>query len=91
MATNNYILHTPLSVNGIKHLKENLSFISSNLPQVRRKFMQRSLDYIEQQAKKYIRATTGGSSWYQLTNELENSFMKDPNLGTLINYCGYSA
>ena len=36
-------------------------------------------------------STTGGSSWYQVTGKLSRSWIKDYDLGTLINYCGYSA
>lgn len=63
------------------------------LPAVNQKFISRSLEFIEENAKIYIDQTTGGSNWYQLTGNLKNSFEKEllDNLGKLINNCYYSA
>ena len=79
------------SVNSIRELKKDISKFESRLPRLKRKFIKYSLDFLEQRAKYWIRQTTGGSSWYVLTHELENSFKKDATVGKIINDCWWSA
>lgn len=61
------------------------------LPIVKQEFIRLSLDYLEEGAKEYIKQTIGGSSWYVITHNLENSFRKSPDIGKLVNECWYSA
>lgn len=86
-----YIISKKLSQKGVAQLIRKLELINSKIPQLQIEFNRRSLDYIEKRAKFYIKQTTGGSSWYEITHTLENSFVKDYSLGTLINNCWYSA
>lgn len=86
-----YTIKVPLSVNGMRDLKKKISTIERNVPKIEQKFIKKSVDFMEERAKFYIRTTTGGSSWYQLTHTLENSFLKDYQMKKLINYCFYSA
>lgn len=86
-----YNIRRPFSQKGISQTIRKFETIKSKVPQLEQEFKRRSLDYIEKRAKHYISKTTGGSSWYVLTHTLENSFVKDYSLGTLINDCWYSA
>lgn len=76
---------------GFGAMLRNFEKMEKKLPIVREKFIVRSLDYLEEQARKYIQETTGGSSWYVLTHTLENSFKKDAIIGKIVNDCWYSA
>lgn len=86
-----YKISKPLSQKGVAQTIRKLETIQRKIPQLKEEFNRRSLDYLEKRAKYYIRQTTGGTSWYQITHTLENSFIKDYSLGTLINNCFYSA
>lgn len=86
-----YNIRCPFSQKGISQTIRKFETIKSKVPQLEQEFKRRSLDYLEKRAKHYISKTTGGSSWYVLTHTLENSFVKDYSLGTLINDCWYSA
>lgn len=86
-----YNIRRPFSQKGISQTIRKFETIKSKVPQLEQEFKRRSLDYLEKRAKHYISKTTGGSSWYVLTHTLENSFVKDYSLGTLINDCWYSA
>lgn len=88
---NDYKIRKEFSEKGINQVIKKLTTLSSKMPEVEKEFKRRSLDFLEKKAKYYIRISTGGSSWYQLTHTLENSFVKDYNLGELINICFYSA
>ena len=85
-----YIIRVPLSVNGIRKAKKKIKAIKNRLPAVEKKFISKSLNFLEERAKFYIQSTTGGS-WYELTHTLENSFIKDESVGKLINNCFYAA
>lgn len=85
-----YIISNELSQKGIARTIRKLEILQKKFPQVEYEFKKRSLDYIEKRARYYIRNTTGGSQWYQITHTLENSWIKDYDIGKLINYCWYS-
>ena len=80
-----------LSVSSIKGARERIEKIVDRLPSIKKIFVSRSLSFLEDKAKEHLNATTGGSSWYQLTHTLENSFKIDEDVGRLINDCFYSA
>lgn len=86
-----YNVKMKLSARDVHYAYSKLSKIRNNLPLVKEKFLKYSLDFLERQARMYIQQSTGGSSWYELSGTLENSFKKDYVLGTLINDCYYSA
>ncbi|MEG0366522.1 MAG: hypothetical protein RR585_06785 [Coprobacillus sp.] len=87
----NYLISRPLSQKGISQIIRKLETMQRKMPQLEEEFKRRSLDYLEKRARYYIFKTTGGSSWYTLTHTLENSWIKDYSLGTLVNNCWYSA
>jgi len=86
-----YVIKRPLSQKGVAQLIRKFEVMQKNVPKLEDEFTRRSLDYIEKRARFYIRKTTGKSSWYELTHTLENSWVKDYSLKTLINNCWYSA
>ena len=86
-----YKLNIPFSVNGVKELNNKLDLMKRKIPELSALFKKKSLDYIEERANIYIVNTTGGSAWYQVTGRLSSSWIKDYDIGTLINFCEYSA
>ena len=86
-----YIISNELSQKGIAKTIRKLEIIQKNLSKLESEFKKRSLDYIEKRARYHINNTIGGSQWYQITLTLENSWIKDYDVGTLINYCYYAA
>ncbi len=86
-----YKLNIPFSVNGVKELNNKLDLMKRKIPELSALFKKKSLDYIEERANIYIGNTTGGSAWYQVTGRLSRSWIKDYDIGTLINFCEYSA
>ena len=80
-----------LSVDGINQMIQDIKKLEKALPIVQEQFIKLSLNYLEDRAKEYIKNSIGGSSWYQITHTLENSFRKDPAIGKIINDCWYSA
>ena len=88
---NNKTIHLSLSIKSVRETKRKFLFMRNNLPAVKRLFVERSLDYIEERAKEYIRSTVGGSSWYVPTGTLENSWVKNIDTGMLENTCWHAA
>lgn len=86
-----YTISNKLSQKGIAKTIRKLETIQRKLPQVEIEFKRRSLDYIEKRARHHISRSIGGSSWYQITHTLENSWVKDYELGKLVNNCWYSS
>lgn len=80
-----------MSANGIRSLIDRLYLLESKSELVHKRFVERSLQYLEDRAREYIELTTGGSSWYELTHTLENSFLQDAATQRLINNCFYAA
>lgn len=87
----NHKISRPLSQKGIAQLIRKFELMQQKIPQLEQEFNRRSLDYLEKRARYYISTSIGGSSWYKVTHTLENSWIKDYSLGTLVNNCWYSA
>lgn len=87
-----YQINVELSEDGIQHLQNVLTQYKKLLPVVSQKFIQYSLDYLQDLAQKNIDLTVGGSQWYQITNNLKHSFTKVYSnfYGELINNALYA-
>lgn len=80
-----------LSVNGLNDYYKRLKKASEMLKKMKPKFIEKSLSYIQDKANEHIQTTTGNSSWYVLTHELENSWVINILEKSLINYCSHAA
>lgn len=85
------VITIKLSVNSVKEARKKFIFMKRNLPRVEKRFVEKSLNYIEEKAKENIRVSVGGSSWYTPTGTLENSWVKNIDTGMLRNTCRWAA
>ncbi len=91
MAKNKYMMKVSLSVNGVNKLLKFSKVLQKDMPTLEKRFVEKSLAFIQERANEYIKATTGNSDWYVLTHQLENSWVVDLTKKTLRNICPYSA
>lgn len=86
-----YVINMSLKVDNIRKIKKGVDSFAKHMDDIKREFVKESLEYIEAKARLNIQATTGGSSWYELTGTLENSWVLSDVSGILENVCGYAA
>ena len=82
------------SVNSaIKRLRQ----LEKNYPSIKKLFIRRSLEYIQERAKINIQSyeaetqASGRKTWYTPTGELMNSWVIDETIGLLSNVCDHAA
>ena len=75
MAKNKYMMKVSLSVNGVNKLLKFSKVLQKDMPTLEKRFVEKSLAFIQERANEYIKATTGNSDWYVLTHQLENSWV----------------
>lgn len=83
-----YSINVSFNKKGIEKLKNKLDGLVKNLPLVEKRFVELSLDYIEQHAKTHLAESVNQEF---STGELMSHFKKEYDLGLFINDCFYAA
>lgn len=85
------VIHLKLSLKSVDSTLNGFRAFTNHQETIKREFVKESLSYIENKARANIQATTGGSSWYEPTGTLENSWVLSDVMGILENTCWYAA